>query len=48
MRPSGRAPHELRQVTLEPGYAPSAEGSCLVRFGNTHVFCAALAGRRRR
>jgi ribonuclease PH len=28
-------------VTLEPGYAPSAEGSCLVRFGNTHVLCAA-------
>ena len=41
MRPSGRAAHELRQVTLEPGYAPSAEGSCLVRFGNTHVLCAA-------
>jgi ribonuclease PH len=41
MRPSGRAPHELRQVTLEPNYAPSAEGSCLVRFGNTHVLCAA-------
>jgi ribonuclease PH len=41
MRPSGRAPHELRQVTLEPNYAPSAEGSCLARFGNTHVLCAA-------
>ena len=41
MRPSGRAAHELRQVTLEPGSAPSAEGSCLVRFGNTHVLCAA-------
>ena len=41
MRPSGRAPHELRQVTLEPGYAPSAEGSCLVCFGSTHVLCAA-------
>ena len=46
MRPSGRAPHELRQVTLEPGYAPSAEGSCLVRFGNTHVLCAATVQER--
>jgi ribonuclease PH len=46
MRPSGRAPHELRQVTLEPGHAPSAEGSCLVRFGNTHVLCAATVQER--
>ena len=37
MRPSGRAPGELRKVSLEPGYAPNAEGSCLVRFGDTHV-----------
>ena len=44
MRPSGRAAHELRQVTLEPGQAPSAEGSCLVRFGETHVLCTATAG----
>jgi ribonuclease PH len=40
-RPSGRAPHELRQVSLEPGFAKYAEGSCLARFGNTHVLCAA-------
>ncbi|HWI26609.1 MAG TPA: ribonuclease PH [Stellaceae bacterium] len=40
-RPSGRAPHELRQVRLEPGFAKYAEGSCLVRFGDTHVLCAA-------
>jgi ribonuclease PH len=46
MRPSGRAAHELRQVTLEPGQAPSAEGSCLVRFGNTHVLCAATVQER--
>ena len=46
MRPSGRAPHELRQVTLEPGCAPSAEGSCLARFGNTHVLCAATVQER--
>jgi ribonuclease PH len=40
-RPSGRAPHELRQIHLEPGFAKYAEGSCLVRFGDTHVLCAA-------
>jgi ribonuclease PH len=40
-RPSGRAPHEMRAVTLEPGFAKYAEGSCLVRFGDTHVLCAA-------
>jgi ribonuclease PH len=40
-RPSGRAPHELRAVLLEPGFAKYAEGSCLVRFGDTHVLCAA-------
>ena len=37
MRPSGRAPDALRAVSLEPGYAKYAEGSCLVRFGHTHV-----------
>ena len=41
MRPSGRAPDQLRQVTLEPRYAPHAEGSCLVRCGGTHVLCTA-------
>src|SRR5919106_2122288 len=46
MRPSGRAPGELRKVSLEPGYAPNAEGSCLVRFGNTHVLCAATVQER--
>ncbi len=40
-RPSGRAPNEMRAVTLEPGFAKYAEGSCLVRFGDTHVLCAA-------
>ena len=40
-RPSGRAPDEMRPVVLEPGYAKYAEGSCLVRFGDTHVLCAA-------
>ena len=41
MRPSGRAPDQLREVTLEPGYAAFAEGSCLVRCGGTHVLCTA-------
>jgi ribonuclease PH len=41
MRPSGRAPDALRTITLEPGAAKYAEGSCLVRFGDTHVLCAA-------
>jgi ribonuclease PH len=41
MRPSGRAVDQLREVSLEPGFAKYAEGSCLVRFGDTHVLCAA-------
>jgi ribonuclease PH len=40
-RPSGRAPDELRPVRLEPGFAKYAEGSCLARFGDTHVLCTA-------
>jgi ribonuclease PH len=46
MRPSGRAPDALRQVTLEPGFAKYAEGSCLARFGDTHVLCAATVEER--
>jgi ribonuclease PH len=41
MRPSKRAPDEMRAVTLERNVARHAEGSCLVRFGNTHVLCTA-------
>lgn len=41
MRASGRAADELRHVTLEPGFAHHAEGSCLVRMGGTEVLCAA-------
>lgn len=41
MRPSGRSFNELRAVSLEVGYAKHAEGSCLVRFGDTHVLCTA-------
>jgi ribonuclease PH len=41
MRHSKRAPDELRRVTLERGVSRHAEGSCLVRFGDTHVLCTA-------
>ena len=41
IRPSGRAPAQLRAVTLEPGFAKHAEGSCLIKFGDTHVLCTA-------
>jgi ribonuclease PH len=41
MRPSGRTPDQLRQVSLEPGFSRHAEGSCLVKFGDTHVLCTA-------
>jgi ribonuclease PH len=40
-RPSGRAPDQMRKVVLEPGFAKYAEGSCLTRFGDTHVLCTA-------
>ncbi len=41
MRPSKRAFDELRAVTLVPGVAKHAEGSCLVKFGDTHVLVTA-------
>ena len=41
MRPSGRAADALRTVSLTPGFARHAEGSCLIRMGNTEVLCAA-------
>jgi len=41
MRPSGRAPDQLRPITLETGFSAYAEGSCLARFGGTHVLCTA-------
>jgi len=41
MRPSGRAADALRPVAIIPGYARHAEGSCLIRMGNTEVLCAA-------
>src|SRR3954464_3624296 len=46
MRPSGRAPDVLRPVSLEPGFAKYGEGSCLARFGDTHVLCTASVEER--
>jgi len=46
MRPSGRAPDMLRPVSLEPGVAKYAEGSCLAKFGDTHVLCTATVEER--
>ena len=46
MRPSGRAADELRPISLEPGFAKYAEGSCMARFGDTHVLCAATVEER--
>src|SRR5438552_3135223 len=46
MRPSGRAPEAMRPVSLEPGVAKYAEGSCLARFGDTHVLCTASVEER--
>lgn len=40
-RPSGREAGELRRIVLEPGFTKHAEGSCLARFGDTHVLCTA-------
>ncbi|MGE3829740.1 MAG: ribonuclease PH [Parvibaculaceae bacterium] len=46
MRPSGRKPNELRPVSFERGLSKHAEGSCLVRFGDTHVMCLATVEER--
>src|ERR1700732_901258 len=46
MRPSGRTPEAMRPVSLEPGAAKYAEGSCLARFGDTHVLCTASVEER--
>ncbi len=45
-RPSGRAADQLRKVALEVGVNKHAEGSCLVRFGDTHVLCTASVEER--
>ncbi|MGH6866150.1 MAG: ribonuclease PH [Methyloceanibacter sp.] len=44
VRPSKRTADALRPISLERGVSRHAEGSCLVRFGETHVLCMATAG----
>jgi ribonuclease PH len=46
MRPSGRADDQMRPVSLEPGFSKYAEGSCMARFGDTHVLCTASVEER--
>ena len=41
MRPSGRQLNEMRPITIEAGITKHAEGSCLIKVGDTHVLCAA-------
>ncbi|MGW9229900.1 ribonuclease PH [Pseudorhizobium sp. NPDC055634] len=41
MRPSGRKTDQMRAVSFERNFSKHAEGSCLVRFGDTHVLCTA-------
>lgn len=41
MRPSGRQINEMRAVSIETGVNRHAEGSCLIKMGETHVLCTA-------
>ncbi len=41
MRSSDRRPDQLRAISFEEGFAKHAEGSCLAKFGDTHVLCTA-------
>lgn len=41
MRPSGRELNEMRPVSIETGVTKHAEGSCMIRMGDTHVLCTA-------
>jgi ribonuclease PH len=41
MRPSGRAPDQMRSLSFESGFTKHAEGSCLVSFGDTRVLVTA-------
>jgi ribonuclease PH len=46
MRPSGRQINEMRKVTIETNVTMHAEGSCLIKCGNTHVLCTASIDER--
>jgi len=41
MRPSGRQLDKLRAISMQPSFSKHAEGSCLIKFGDTHVLCTA-------
>lgn len=41
MRPSGREKNELRPISIEVGVTKHAEGSCMIKIGDTHVLCTA-------
>ena len=41
MRPSGRNLDEIRSITIETNVTKHAEGSCLIKIGDTHVLCTA-------
>lgn len=41
MRPSKRKNNQLRDISIEPNILKNAEGSCIIRFGNTEVICSA-------
>ncbi len=46
MRPSDRKNNEMRTISFETGVSKHAEGSCLVKFGDTHVLCTASVENR--
>lgn len=41
MRPSGRSLDQMREISIETGVTKHAEGSCMIRCGDTHVLCTA-------
>ncbi|MFV0336339.1 MAG: ribonuclease PH [Tropicimonas sp.] len=46
MRPSGRNTNQMREISIETGVTRHAEGSCLIRCGDTHVLCTATLDER--
>ncbi|GGL55288.1 ribonuclease PH [Wenxinia marina] len=46
MRPSGRKTDQMRTISIETGITRHAEGSCLIRVGDTHVICTASVDER--
>ena len=46
IRPSGRTPDQMREISIVPNVNKHAEGSCLIKFGDTHVICTASVEER--